>query len=1006
MRELANCVAPMRWAGALLVATLASGCVIIIGDPPDQDFDAGPPPSPDASWPPPPPPPPPPPGEYKRVSMRPLYQLTPQAELGRFEIFGQHMTTADFQSPSTQVSVEQKLLEVGAQIGFERGEGQLNLFIDAENQTRAATIPFRANPSDVDVMYVDGAPKAFVPLGGGIGDPGNEVAVVNLDNGGVQRVRVGIHPQRIATHEPSGLAFVCNQYSSYISIIDARFEEPLFDGDEPVEVPTEFYCTDLLLVERDPVFGHPDELHLYVANEQRASVMRYAINIVRDINDDVADVEVLSPFGQPPNVPESEILGVGPNPYRLHLNEAQTQIYVANNRGGAVAMFDIASGSVLRNISINAPSIDIIQVADKVYVPTTTPFRGLASANAAVIPGELEGDPIEVTGLDGNTHVAHPGALFDDTNSYHFEDVRSGVVQINSNLSGSPDYHTDDNDADVFFAGVQKVLAGAVPSDITRTAQGDRVYVALLGSDIVQELVIGNGEFRLQPENGLIFPTAELPAAVALDESGGRLLVANRGADTLQIFDITNGSLLANLDLGYAQPQYPATIMEGGEYFFATAKWSNDGRKACASCHTDRFLTDGVAFAGGSASPVAVQQVKPMYNLLESDNYYWNGSFTNNGNASLAFAAQSRTNCETVLYGLVEGFDSVPAQRVGDPVNYTSGADDGFCRPNVNVLDEAGLPISLAGDVNGDGVENFRDIRDVIQSQQQLAYQAVGLAMQEPLQRLGRFDFNNGQANRDEVSRAIDYYTASELRLPPNPLTQMLELQMLPGDVEQQLLEGESLFVQASCDNCHDPGNDVVPFSDNREHGGGAGFIRDFIITYDQDLRLTSLDPLLANGVPDQMLQSSESDFTPQETNFHYTPIDYFMPFVFNEELVLTFDNPLAVRGSDLETERLIRVALLNLANPDGGFIPGQVIGQARVNTPSLRGVWLQHNLLRHGHARSVREAVLPPGHVALRDGEVGWAVDRRNNFNVHGDTIGLEPSQVDALELYVKSIE
>src|SRR5690606_10240228 len=134
---------------------------------------------------------------------------------------------------------------------------------------------------------------------------------------------------------------------------------------------------------------------------------------------------------------------------------------VTNQRGGEVAMFDIASLQVVRHIAINAPSADIVQIADKVYVPTTTPFRGLVSGNAAVIPDRISGDPAEVLGVDGDIHEAHPGALFDQTDSYDFEDMRSGIMQINSNLAGAPDYHTDDNDVDPLFAASQKVLAGA-----------------------------------------------------------------------------------------------------------------------------------------------------------------------------------------------------------------------------------------------------------------------------------------------------------------------------------------------------------------------------------------------------------------------------------------------------------------------------------------------------------------------------------------------------------------
>uniref|UniRef100_UPI003D09668C hypothetical protein n=1 Tax=Haliangium sp. TaxID=2663208 RepID=UPI003D09668C len=59
-----------------------------------------------------------------------------------------------------------------------------------------------------------------------------------------------------------------------------------------------------------------------------------------------------------------------------------------------------------------------------------------------------------------------------------------------------------------------------------------------------------------------------------------------------------------------------------------------------------------------------------------------------------------------------------------------------------------------------------------------------------------------------------------------------------------------------------------------------------------------------------------------------------------------------------------------------------------------------------HGQAFSLREALLPPGHAALREGENGFAVDRRGGFNVHGETRDLTEAQIEALELYIQSIE
>jgi cytochrome c5 len=99
-------------------------------------------------------------------------------------------------------------------------------------------------------------------------------------------------------------------------------------------------------------------------------------------------------------------------------------------------------------------------------------------------------------------------------------------------------------------------------------------------------------------------------------------------------------------------------------------------------------------------------------------------------------------------------------------------------------------------------------------------------------------------------------------------------------------------------------------------------------------------------------------------------------------------------------------------------------------NVPSLRGVWDRPRVYFHdGRARSIRSAILGPGHPALRDGidgcqmladeserfeggivrpiangrgcnEVGGAID------THGATSALTPEQVADLETYILSIQ
>ena len=70
-----------------------------------------------------------------------------------------------------------------------------------------------------------------------------------------------------------------------------------------------------------------------------------------------------------------------------------------------------------------------------------------------------------------------------------------------------------------------------------------------------------------------------------------------------------------------------------------------------------------------------------------------------------------------------------------------------------------------------------------------------------------------------------------------------------------------------------------------------------------------------------------------------------------------------------------------------------------KINTPSLRGVWTQANLLRPRlGALLVSAAVLAPGHAALSAGATGWAVDRNGHFDVHGTPSTLSPDDVAKL--------
>jgi hypothetical protein len=176
--------------------------------------------------------------------------------------------------------------------------------------------------------------------------------------------------------------------------------------------------------------------------------------------------------------------------------------------------------------------------------------RGLPDARDQQ-PTQIVAGPVRVTGLDGAQHVAHPGALFDDTRSYNFEDVRNGMFAVSFllNPSPSPVYFTDDISNEPNFSSQQKVLDGAIPVAAVRNAAGTRLFVAHSGSDRVQELEAVSGSFRLR-DGARSFQTRS-GRSRSRSTSGDGSLVATWGGERLEVFDLGSGNRRL-IDLGYA----------------------------------------------------------------------------------------------------------------------------------------------------------------------------------------------------------------------------------------------------------------------------------------------------------------------------------------------------------------------------------------------------------------------------------------------------------------------
>jgi hypothetical protein len=666
---------------------------------------------------------------------------------------------------------------------------------------------------------------------------------------------------------------------------------------------------------------------------------------------------------------------------------------------------------------VGAPAVDIIEVQNSVFVSTTTPDRGLLAQDEQ-IPSAFEQAPVSTTGLDGSSVVAHQGQLLDRTKAYNFEDIHNSIVALPANINQQNIFQqtifTDAASVEENFQDNQKVIRATLTGDMQ--TDGQTVFVVGEGNDLIQQLdVNGAAAFPLDEIVGAEFPTGFTPKASFLDLEADELVAVTWGGGLLETFSLVDFSPLLQVDLGYAidnengvvdGAEYPCNDFEIGQWAYITTEYSNNGFKSCVSCHRDELLGDGGGWSNGVTAPTTYHKVIPSYNQTTTGNYFWTGTFSNDSYLSLAFSAQTRTNCELQVFGLTEGPGVPSNQRVGD-ANIADRAGLGnlaACQFN-NVVQATGLP------------ENFFEvIVPEINNQKALADDFITATVQ------GLINKQNAQNNdpdrpltRVEVSRLMDWWMVSEVRLPPNPSYWLNKWGQSGQEVQDLIAKGEGLFSQAGCNKCHDPNNARAPFTDGLNHGRGAEWSRDFIDRYSGDDRVNF-------DIAQEMLKADAQDGSTadvsEEINLNLE-MDTFMPFAFNEEDALEFEDPLNQIGDiDAETFLLQRLDI-NLLDAERGYPPGAIVGLPKINTPALYGVWWNPNYLHHAMAKTFREAITGPGHAALRPDlflmnmahpdlgteERGWAFNAANSLEAHGVTANLSDGDLKALEYYVYSL-
>ncbi len=407
--------------------------------------------------------------------------------------------------------------------------------------------PNRDNPQEIAVV----GHRAFVTLPGSPDEPGSQIAVINLNTGGVSRIGVGRSPTGIAAHPNGRFVFVANRFSNYISVVDVGLQT------EIQRLPSDFYATELAF--------SPDGRELWITNRWRDAV---AVWQLREVG---RGFEVTDRFE--PGVP------VGTNPRDLAMSEHGTTVAVASITGLTVSVIDRASRTELHRLDLGAPANDVLFVGEHLIVATTS-----ASTHHHAFAGpDTDGD-------------GRPG---DGTPNINFADLQNELAVYNlatgellhrytSDTICCRDYRdVDPGDAarlgELLPPEDTWIVGGSLPEQLT-WAHG-RIWLSYSASNELQS-------FTIDPEDGALSPGPVLdsgghnPHAIVGTEDG--LLVTHRLGETVGVFD-SAGAFDRSIPVGdLSGGAFPATDAEIGELFnFVTAPFTVDGDGSCTHCHRE-----------------------------------------------------------------------------------------------------------------------------------------------------------------------------------------------------------------------------------------------------------------------------------------------------------------------------------------------------------------------------------------------------------------------------------
>ena len=489
--------------------------------------------------------------------------------------------------------------------------------------------PFRSWPNAV--ALTPSGDKLYVTLPGREGYPDWRVASVDTRTRRVLRwislnlagqprgtrpVGIAVSPLNPAIF-PRPYAVVANQYANFASVIDT--------GNDAVigQFESGFYGEDLV----------------FNANGTRLYLTDRFVDQVRAFRIDPGPR-----FTQIAAIPTGGSDLDRSNPRDLAISADGTTLYVANTLGHTIAVIDIAGdvNALSAVLPVGGLATDV-KIAGRWGIVSGHSTNSVLNApeSGHGLPKIVNGAAIRNTGQP----LGYTPVMTDATRATTFDDLGSELnvfdTATNRFVFRYVDYQRDRSIITVpgqvvdlgDHASAQEIIRGSGPEQLF--VKGDLLFVSQLHSDKVEVFRIDQNPAsasRILTHLGLQFTGGITPQGLAVSPDGATLYVANMQTEDISFLSVSpTGALtrLGYLAVGVTDKTPDPTEGGNGDHLFATheeigLRWlftqsySDDGQKSCGHCHWQSRHDGGQWNVGGNA--IGGPKISPQ-NKDTSDNW-------------------------------------------------------------------------------------------------------------------------------------------------------------------------------------------------------------------------------------------------------------------------------------------------------------------------------------------------------------------------------------------------